>query len=203
MTDNTPDADILMGSKRITPKNFGASDVSRAFGFTEVGWIAWFDEVQLDTMVPEPVRRLFELARGTMIYGWFYYPLLSFGTEECTRCLEAGARHAAAIAKLCPEPEKQAKIAFYSIIEKLVNANLIDQAEFRRWDTGRELRNAAAHPTTPTILAPSDARATLALIADQLNSLFKRLGNFAPTAPGRDWQLPGSVHTSDEGHGAS
>jgi hypothetical protein len=39
--------------------------------------------------VPEPIRELFDVARGAMIYGWFFYPLFRLGEDQLHRVVEA------------------------------------------------------------------------------------------------------------------
>lgn len=90
------DDEILFGAKRITPTNLLMPDISRLHASDEAVWISYFASPKLDDAVPKPVQRLFELARGAMVYGWLYYPLLTAGYIECTKVLEAAARHAAA-----------------------------------------------------------------------------------------------------------
>lgn len=161
------DEETILGSKRITAANFTAPDIARTFG----DWIAMFSEHQLASNIPEPVRRLFELARGTMTYGWLYYPLLTLGYAECTRVLEAGARRAAALAGLAPSPEKQ-RATYEKIIDLLHQKGHIANEALERWNVGRQIRNSFAHPTTPTILLPSYASSKLRVTAEQLNELF-------------------------------
>jgi hypothetical protein len=166
------DADVVMGFKRITPENFICADLSRAFGLADANqWIGWFNEICVGDHVPEPVRRLFELARGSMIYGWLYYPLLSVGFEQCGRCLEAGVRHAAALYFDSPPPDRQ-KTPYRSLVRRMIAAGHIPKAHEAQWLAAVQLRNAAAHPTTPTIWMPGNARATLGTTADRLNGLF-------------------------------
>lgn len=170
-----------MGFKRITPENFMLADLSRAFGLeTHAQWIAWFNEVALQASVPEPVRRLFELARGSMIYGWLYYPLLTVGFDQCGRCVEAGVRHAAVPLLGC-EPPQQQKIKYRALIERMVKHGHILESDEPQWMSGLQLRNAAAHLTTPAIGSPGDARAALCITARQLNALFARVAALGST----------------------
>jgi hypothetical protein len=170
--ERDPDQDVVLGFKRITACNLTTQDITRLFGnHSEAEWIQNFNGPQLASIVPEPVRRLFELARGAMIYGRFYYPLLTIGYAECGRTLEAGARHAAHVAGLAPEPEKQ-RFSYDEILKRLTKAGGLTASEREHWNVGRELRNAFAHPVTSTIFLPGDASAKLRLTAASLNSLF-------------------------------
>jgi hypothetical protein len=170
------DSDVVLGFKRITAENITSLDITRLFGkYSDAEWIDLFNGPLLLDVVPEPVQRMFELARGTMIYGRYYYPLLTLGYAECTRTLEAGARHAAHLGGLAPEPHAQVKLTYEKIIGKLHEAELISATTLERWSTGRLLRNSFSHQTTPTILPPSDASAKLRGTGQQLNQLFMHM----------------------------
>lgn len=176
------DRDVVMGFKRITPENFTMPDISRAFGLADhAQWIACFDEITIERCVPEPVRRLFELARGSMIYAWLYYPLVSVGFEQCGRCLEAGVRHAAVPLLGCAAPEEQ-KVPYRSLLERMLKHGHIPKSEEAHWMAALALRNDAAHPTTPTIWPPGHARGKLALTAERLNALFARVASLGSRA---------------------
>jgi hypothetical protein len=55
----------------------------------------WFTEakgIMLTNSVPREVRAMFEVCRGAIIYGWYFYPLLTVGTEQLFRLLEFAVR---------------------------------------------------------------------------------------------------------------
>lgn len=56
-------------------------------------WLNDFIEPKLQESVPPDVQALFELARGAMVYGYFYYPLYYLGFLELARVAEAAAHH--------------------------------------------------------------------------------------------------------------
>ena len=63
-----------------------------AFGKSEPSeWVHDLLKVNLDPVVPLAIRKLFETARGTLVYGRMFYPLLTIGTEQVFRVLEAAA----------------------------------------------------------------------------------------------------------------
>lgn len=169
------DADVIYGFKRITLDNLLKGDITAAFaGPTEGEWISLLARPQLADSTPEEVRRLFELARGTMIYGWFYYPLLTLGYAECTRVLEAAARHAARMVGLEPTG-KEKSLRYREIVDKLHMKGLIAPDQLARWHLGREVRNIFAHPAAPTILTPGLASDALREAANDINTLFSRM----------------------------
>lgn len=68
------------GFKRITAENWQEPDVPRLFGLTTPNaWIEAHLQPQLSPNVPQEIASLFEVARGAMIYGWFFYPLITLG----------------------------------------------------------------------------------------------------------------------------
>lgn len=176
---NSDDGELLFGAKRITAANMMQPDVSRLFGArTEAEWIALFADQKLADYVPEPIQKLFELARGTMTYAWLYYPLLALGYIECTKTLEAAARHAAAAAGT-PKALDGKEKSYADVIKQLHTKRLLDDAAMKRWTLGRELRNAFAHPTDSAILPPSYASEKLRMTADRINQLFAAVRSLA------------------------
>jgi hypothetical protein len=162
------DEDIVLGYKRITTANITSPDVSRFFGnLGEARWIELFNEPQLVDLVPEHVRGMFEHARGAMIYGWYYYPLLTVGYAECARTIEAGARNASMLLWPDRTPKRYAEM-----IKDLHGGGWIGDSDADRWQLGRQIRNSFAHPSGPTILPPGQASAKLRGCAEQLNALF-------------------------------
>jgi hypothetical protein len=81
------------GFKRLSLENWLTVDpVWDAFGKSEPSeWVHDLLKVNLDPVVPLAIRRLFETARGTLVYSLMFYPLLTIGTEQLFRVLEAAA----------------------------------------------------------------------------------------------------------------
>src|SRR2546423_7399041 len=52
-------------------------------------WAAQFLTPSLAATVPEELRKLFEVARGAMAYGYFFYPLYALAGEQLYRVAEA------------------------------------------------------------------------------------------------------------------
>src|SRR5919202_1342535 len=51
-------------------------------------WVALFLKPSLVEAVPEDVRKLFEVARGALAYGYFFYPLYTLAGEQLFRVAE-------------------------------------------------------------------------------------------------------------------
>ena len=80
------------GFKRLSLENWQAIDPVWGLAFGELEPSEWVRDVlkyDLNPVVPLAVRRLFETARGTLVYGLMFYPLLTIGTEQLSRVKEA------------------------------------------------------------------------------------------------------------------
>ena len=55
------------------------------------GWVHDLSQTTLTTQAPLTIRKLFETARGTLVYSLMFYPLLALGAEQLFRVLEASA----------------------------------------------------------------------------------------------------------------
>lgn len=165
------------GFKRITAENWQDADVPKLFGLvTPCSWLEAHLEPQLSSTVPQDIASLFEVARGSMIYGWFFYPLITLATEQCYRVIEAAVR------KRCQQAgiptKKQSKSGrtietkFVQNIESLIGAGIIAEADRSRWDVTRRLRNITSHPDFQMILPPGTTTSHLVSTAEMLNSLY-------------------------------
>jgi len=167
-----------LGIKNINQNNWIEPDkVSRGFaritsdGKTKIltgeDYLKHILKPKLSDSVPKEVQTLFEVARGVMVYGYFFYPLYALASEQLFRVAEAAAT------LKCKELKAPKKVEkFYQKIEWLKNETIIPQEEFVRWDALRQLRNLASHPNNQTILPPGPVIGYLERIAKQINGLF-------------------------------
>lgn len=168
------------GSKEITPSNWLEPDRvlkgfvrispnGRSQPITSGEYLNHVLAPKLLESVPTEVQALFEVARGAMAYGYFFYPLYTLGAEQLFRVAEA------AVAYKCealgvPKLER----TFKKKITWLVGHGTIPEPELNRWQACRKLRNVASHPDRQSILTPWDAISILEGIAEQINSVFSR-----------------------------
>jgi hypothetical protein len=122
---------------------------------------------KLHASVPPDVQALFEVARGAMVYGYFFYPLYTLAAEQLFRVVEATLAYKC---KALGAPELRR--TFEKSIEWLVEEGVISRPESARWHAARQLRNAASHPERQMILTPGNAIGILEIVADDINSLF-------------------------------
>jgi hypothetical protein len=181
MKSPSPQANVLgrYGFKEITHANLLKADDHPRYPSPLRGenWIRECQKPQLDQGVPEEVAFLFEVARGSMIYGQFFLPLVALATEEGFRVLEAGVRHRCKqlglmkhkSGKLYSFPNKP----YVDLVAALDQAGKIPKEDLDTWKSMVFLRNNFSHRTSVAIRARHDGILQLSSIAGLLNRLFR------------------------------
>jgi len=152
--------DVLKGFVRISPDG-------RSHTITGEEYLRDILRPRLLESVPIGVQALFEVARGGMVYGYFFYPLYALAVEQLFRVIEATVAHKC---KALGAPRSTR--TFKKRIDWLVERGVIPGSESARWHAARKLRNTASHPERQTIFTPGNAVGMLQGIAEDLNSLF-------------------------------
>ena len=130
-------------------------------------WASIILEPTLAERVPNEILQLFEVARGSMLYGYFFYPLYTLAFEQLTRVAEA------AVSEKCKQIETCKSIkTFDKKLKHLQCKNVLSEAKKEQWDSLRKLRNIASHPDQPTILPPGPSVQMVAITAGLINELF-------------------------------
>jgi hypothetical protein len=132
-------------------------------------WARAFLAVELKQHVPNEIRELFDVARGAMLYGWFFYPLFALGEEPLYRVLEAAVR-----ARYRQIGGQKQEPRFKEAIDFLVENDVIPKPDREHWDAARELRNAASHREQHEALPPGTILRHLEVSAHDINRLFAR-----------------------------
>lgn len=130
-------------------------------------WAAVFLKPSLNPSVPDEINGLFEVARGAMIYGNFFYPLYTLGAEQLYRVAEA------AVKQKCAQMGGGGLRSFFSRINWLHEESVILASDVPRWHAIRKFRNYASHPNWQQIMAPGNALGTLETLSVLINQLFK------------------------------
>jgi hypothetical protein len=128
----------------------------------------WVDRVlsaKLHDSVPEEIATLFESAQGAIVYGYFFYPLISLGGERLHTALETAVRHKCDLLG-CPETIYSKRLNW------LKDQGLLSAEAHEAWQSLRSLRNEAAHPQFHPLYPPWIALRLLADIASEINALF-------------------------------
>jgi hypothetical protein len=166
------------GYKKLTIENWTESDpVNHNFArlsplvgriqMDQNDWAREFLSVGLDDHVPEEIRDLFEIARGAMLYGWFFYPLFRLGEEQLYRVLEAATQLRY---RQQEGPKKSPR--YEETITLLTKQGVIPLEEVERWTAARRLRNEASHPKQVSVMPPGAVLGMLKVSARDINDLF-------------------------------
>lgn len=166
------------GFKKLTVANWREPTVPLTFsGLTEERWIESVMEPTLIDAVPAEVRRMFEVARGSILYGWFFYPLLTLASEQIYRVQEAAIRERCKFAGIPTETirKKDGEVTprnFGRLLGDLRDKKLLPEDEADAWENVRLIRNHVSHPETQSINVPSAAIMTVQVAVRRINQLF-------------------------------
>lgn len=154
------------------PANQVFARISRLVGphkMTGSDWAREFLSVELGPQVPDQVCELFEVARGALVYGWFFLPMFLLGEDQLHRVLETAVR-----LRYAELGGPRSQPSFKHAIDWLIARAVIPAGDQERWDGIRYLRNAASHPEHQGAMAPGTVLRTLRETAHDINRLFAR-----------------------------
>lgn len=161
-TDNWLEPDKISTSfVRISPIN------GQFHSITNNEWVQEISKPNLIETVPVEIQRLFEVARGALAYGYFFYPLYTLAGEQLFRVAEG-----AIIFKCKTMGAPNSINTFQKKVEWLIRNGIIPKHEKGEWDAIRKLRNIASHPENQTILPPGPIISMLQRIAEKISFLF-------------------------------
>ena len=132
-------------------------------------WIRNFTESQLSNEVPADIHTLFEVARGALCYGYFFYPLYTLGFEQLFRVGEAAI--SARFLELGGDPKKVK--TFEKRIEFLEMKSALTGSDASSWTAVRHFRNLVSHPESQNIFPPGQIAGTLNHVCALVNRLFQ------------------------------
>ena len=173
---NKESYDDFLGFSRATEKNWLSPDRKNylPLGVTREEWAAVFLEPRLDPSVPRDVIRLYEVARGCMIYCWLFYPLATLGYEQLNRVAEFGVLER--VKQLDRKPGD-----FDYNLKALVEVGVISPADEPRWHATGQLSFSRSHITDYMLIDPGQAITGLRNITDMINGLFlTKIGGAGP-----------------------
>jgi len=167
-----------LGFKSLTLENWTEADpVNRHFarlsplaGPVSMGqndWARNFLSVELSETVPAEIRDLFAVARGAMLYGWFFYPLFKLGEEQMYRVMETAAK-----LRYRETGGERSRPTFFEAIDSLVEMGHIQADERERWTAARKLRNYSSHAERAAVVPPGFALSILRASARDIDGLF-------------------------------
>jgi hypothetical protein len=171
-----------MGFKELTPNNWDRPDdtsslfvrVSPVAGVVSMNgndWARAFLAVELAAAVPPDIRDLFAVARGTLVYGWFFYPLYALGEEQLHRVADAAVAHR--YRELHGPRDKRGYLpSLAKRVQWLLDKDVIAADTAPRWSAIRDLRNIGSHPDFQMLHPPGDVLTSLETVAATVTALF-------------------------------
>lgn len=126
--------------------------------------------IELSEQVPLEVRRLFAVARGALVYGYFFYPLYTLGAEQLFRLVETAVNRKCL--DLGTSVKRLQKLSFKERVERLVRKGVIQPTAQQGWEALWDLRNLTSHPEDQMILPPGIVVGELRRIASDIDKLF-------------------------------
>ncbi len=167
------------GFKQLSRENWIEPDelVLQLFNFSSTGkqekaaipdWLGHILAPALSNNVPEEVQSLFEVARGALVYGYFFYPLFTLAAEQLFRVAEAAITHKC-LALGIPKSKK----SFSEKLNWLEKQGIIQGCDIAKWNAIRGSRNYSSHPTQQSIITPGNAIGALVILTESINDLFK------------------------------
>lgn len=124
---------------------------------TAENWTSEIMEPQLADSVPTEIKRVFEIARGSLLNGYFFYPLHTLGTRQLCRVIDL------AIEFKCRAMNAESFNSSHEKIRFLVKRNIIPEKEEWRWHWKQ---------ATDGFSNPSEAIRIIFNAAGRINSLF-------------------------------
>ena len=136
-------------------------------GLTLDEWARAVLRPELPRPVPADIRQLFETARGTLLYGAFYLPVLNLAADQLYRVADAALN----VRAFGPGGNRD-RLGFAPRIGFAVQRGWIAAADEMQWMSLAALRNESTHATAPRPLPPRAALHTLELVARSVGDLF-------------------------------
>jgi hypothetical protein len=135
-------------------------------------WAERFLAIELSLLVPEQIRDMWAVARGVLLYGWFFYPLYALGEDQLRRVADAAVllRYQQAGGPRNPTSDRWPDLK--PRLDWLVAQGVINRRVAPRWDAIRNLRNYGSHASSARIEMPTEALRSLAVLAEEIDALY-------------------------------
>ena len=169
-----------LGFKRLSAENWLTPD-STVQAFVRIApdgsthnisgeeWLRDILHAQIHESVPLEIRKMFEVARGVMAYGYYFYPIYTLGIGQLFRVVES------AVSLKCEMLAAPSSVkTFNQKITWLTQRGVIPENKSLHWTGLRKLRNLFAHPEMQSIYMPIEALKYIASMSEDINSLFSR-----------------------------
>ncbi len=150
---------------------------------TREEWLAAVKEPRLLDEVPNEVQRIFEVARGAALYGYFFHPLMTVAERELYRAAEAAVRFKFRELDVAPRGLKNRRLAkqasrdprdFRRMVDFLISHGVIGEGVAASWRAIAKSWNVVAHPEDGTAFSLAAVLKSLDRFAELINGLYGR-----------------------------
>ncbi len=146
----------------------GRTPEGNAFSLPVEYWAEQVLKYELNEGVPHEIKAMFEVARGSMVYGYFFYPLCTLAAEQLFRIAEAAAK-----TKCIKEDSPQGALKWLDrSIDWLIAHGHVKEENRHLWYLIKDLRNKYSHPRQQALKNPLMVFETLEIIVELINDLF-------------------------------
>jgi hypothetical protein len=130
-------------------------------------WVKEILSINMDERVPEDIRKMFVVARATVVYGTLFYPLFALANEQLYRIADAAVVHRCRQLK-APESLR----GMEGRLDWLLAQNSISPLGRSIWDAIRKLGNFASHSDRQSLVWAATPVGHLSQIAIDIEALF-------------------------------
>ncbi len=136
--------------------------------------IEMFTSLTLRTSIPETAWRMFEIAKGAMCYGLWFYPMFTLGEDHLSRLFEWMVldRYGAL--------SKKKASNFHAMVEWLIKHKHFPDDLDIRWRAMYKIRNSVSHPEMQHITDPHQALRHLRQMRDLVLYFYPESESAAP-----------------------
>jgi hypothetical protein len=130
-------------------------------------WVKEILDIEMDERIPEEIRQMFVVARGTVVYGILFYPLFAQADAQLYRIADAAIVHRC---RQLNAPKALRGMA--GRLDWLLAQKVISTVGRSIWDAIRNLRNSASHADRQPLVWPATAVGHLSQIVIDVEALF-------------------------------
>jgi hypothetical protein len=145
-------------------------------------WLAAVREPRLLDEVPNEVQRVFEVARGAALYGYFFHPLMAVAEHQLCRAAEAAVRFKFRELDVTPPGLKNRRLAkgpsrdprdFARMVGFLAPRGVIPKDAAASWRAIAKSWSVVAHPEDGTLFSLDAVLRSLHRFAELINGLYR------------------------------
>ena len=146
-------------------------------------WLAAVRGPRLADAVPNEVMRIYEVARGAALYGYFFHPLMTLAERELFRAAEAAVRLKFLELDMAPPGAQTQRIErgsphgpgeFRRMVDFLVSRGVIAEEAAASWRAITKSWKVVSHPEDAALFSLAAVLSSLRRFAELIDALYRR-----------------------------